>query len=101
MNTTRWLLAADVSRAGITAHGPRKISSMKIATGKVIGGKVVVEGDSFAEGSVVTVVARDDDEPFDVSPEDEKALLAAMVQADRGEVVSWEDLRERLRPVRD
>lgn len=70
---------------------------MKVATGKVIGGKVILEGEPLAEGSVVTVVAREDDETFEVSPEEEKALLAAITQAERGEVVSWEELRERLR----
>lgn len=70
---------------------------MKIAIGRVVGGKVIVDGEPFAEGAVVTVVARDDDEVFDVSPEEEKALLAAIAEADRGEVVTWEELRERLR----
>ena len=70
---------------------------MKVATGKVVEGKVILEGDPLPEGSVVTVVAREDDETFDVSPEEEAALLAAIVQAERGEVVSWEELRERLR----
>ena len=70
---------------------------MKVATGKVIGGKVVLDGEPLVEGSVVTVVAREGDETFDVSPEDEQALLAAMAQAKRGEVVSWEELRRRLR----
>jgi hypothetical protein len=45
----------------------------------------------------VTVVGRDDGKAFDVSPEEEKALLGAIAQADRGEVVSWEELRARLR----
>ena len=70
---------------------------MKVATGRVVEGKIVVEGEPWAEGSVVTVVARDDEETFDVSPEEERALLAAIAQADRGQVVSWETLRERLR----
>ena len=70
---------------------------MKVATGKVVGGKVVVEGEPLAEGSVVTVVAREDDEAFEVSPEEEQMLVAALAQADRGEVISWEELRERLR----
>lgn len=70
---------------------------MKVATGKVIGGKVVLESEPWAEGSVVTVVARDDEETFDVSSEEERALLAAIAQADRGQVVSWEALREQLR----
>ena len=42
-------------------------------------------------------VACEDDETFDVWPAEEKALLAAIAQAERGEVVSWEGLRERLR----
>ena len=70
---------------------------MKVATGRVVDGKVVLEGEPWAEGSVVTVVARDDEETFDVSPEDERALLEAIAQADRRQVVSWEELRERLR----
>jgi hypothetical protein len=45
----------------------------------------------------MTVLAREEDETFEVSPEEEKALLAAIAQAERGEVISWEELRERLR----
>ena len=70
---------------------------MKVATGRVVNGKIVVEGEPWAEGSVVTVVGRDDDETFDVSPEEEQALLAAIAQADRGQMISWEALREQLR----
>ena len=70
---------------------------MKVATGRVVEGKVVLEGEPLAEGSVVTVVARDDEETFEVSPEEERALLEAIAQADRGQVVSWENLREQLR----
>lgn len=72
---------------------------MKVATGRVVRGKVVLEGEPLAEGSVVTVLATDDDETFDVSPNEEQALLEAIAQADRGEVVSWEELQERLRRV--
>lgn len=70
---------------------------MKIATGRVVEGKVVLEGERLAEGSVVTVVAREDDETFEVSAEEERALLVAIAQAERGQVVSWEELREQLR----
>ena len=70
---------------------------MKVVTGRVVEGKVVLEGEPLAEGSVVTVVAREDDETFEVSLEEERALLEAIAQADRGQVVSWEELREQLR----
>jgi hypothetical protein len=70
---------------------------VKVSTGRVVGGNIVLEGDPLAEESVVTVVSRDDEETIDVSPEEEKLLLEAMAQADRGQVVSWEALREQLR----
>jgi hypothetical protein len=70
---------------------------MKVATGRVVGGKVIVEGEPLTEGSVVTVVAREDDETFEVTPEEERALLEAIAQADRGQLISWDELREQLR----
>ena len=69
---------------------------MIIATGRVVGGKVVLEGESLTEGSVVTVIAGEDDGTFDVSDGEERALLAAIAQAERGEVVSWVGLCEQL-----
>ena len=66
---------------------------MKIATGTVVDGKVVLQGEALAEGAVVTVLAREVDEVFTVTADDENQLLAAMAQADRGEVTSWDDIR--------
>ena len=70
---------------------------MRIVSGKVIDGKVVVEGVPLDEGSTVTVLAREDDETFDVSDEDEAELLASIAQADRGDVVPAATVLERLR----
>jgi beta-lactam-binding protein with PASTA domain len=70
---------------------------MKIATGKVVEGKVVLEGERLAEGTVVTVMVREGEDAFDVSDEDERALLEALAQADRGQVVSWDQLQAQLR----
>ena len=70
---------------------------MRIDSGKVIDGKVVVEGESLDEGAVVTVVAREDDETFDLSAADEAELLAAIAEADRGQVVPAASVIERLR----
>jgi hypothetical protein len=70
---------------------------MRIATGKVVGGKIVLEGETLAEGSVVTVIATEDDETFEISADEKMALQAAITQAERGQVVSWEELREQLR----
>jgi hypothetical protein len=37
---------------------------MQLATGTVVGGKVVVEGDPLPEGTIVTILARESDETF-------------------------------------
>ena len=73
---------------------------MKVATGKVVDGKVVLQGEALAEGSVVTVLAWDNDETFEVSPDEERELLAAITEAERGAVISWEELREQLQTHR-
>jgi hypothetical protein len=73
------------------------IPAMRIVSGKVIGGKVVVEGEPLHEGSLVTVVAPEDDETFALSDDDEAALLASIAEADRGEVVPAATVLERLR----
>ena len=44
---------------------------MKVATGTVVDGKVVVEGETLAEGETVTVLLRDDDEAFELTPDEE------------------------------
>jgi hypothetical protein len=70
---------------------------MRVATGKVIDGKVVVEGDALVEGTTVTVLSPDEDETFEATPEQEQALLAALAEADRGELISSQDLLDELR----
>ena len=70
---------------------------MKVATGKVVDGKVVLQGERLSEGTVVTVVVHDDTDAFETTPEEEHALLEAIAQADRGQVVSWQQLRAQLR----
>jgi hypothetical protein len=72
---------------------------MRVATGKVVGGKVVVDGEAFADGSEVTVIAADDDERFTASPEQEADLLSAVAEVERGEVVSAAELLVRLRRI--
>lgn len=70
---------------------------MQVTTGIVVEGKIVVEGCSLSEGSIVTVLSREAEEPFNLSPEDEDELLAAMTEIERGEFVSADDLLESLR----
>jgi hypothetical protein len=72
---------------------------MQLATGTVIGGKVVVEGASFPEGTVVTILARESDETFEVPLELEADLAASLAEADRGETITAAELFERLRRI--
>ena len=69
---------------------------MKIATGKVVGGKVVVEGVTLDEGASVTVLARDGEDGFTLTPEEESELLLSISEADRGEMVSAEEVLAKL-----
>lgn len=73
--------------------------TMQLATGTVVGGKVVVEGDPLPEGAIVTILAREADETFEVPPELEAELLESIAQADRGETISAEEMLERLRRI--
>jgi hypothetical protein len=65
---------------------------MQVATGKVIDGKVVVEGAQLPEGAVVTVLSRGAAERFSLTLAEEDALLEAMAEIERGEFVTLEDL---------
>jgi hypothetical protein len=70
---------------------------MKVATGTVVGGKVVVDGATLAEGSTVTVLLREEQEAFELTPEEESELLASIAEIERGEFISGTQLLERLR----
>lgn len=60
-------------------------------------GKVEVEGEPLDEGQVVTVLALDADAPFELGAVEEAALLAAIEEAERGEVVGGDEVIRRLR----
>jgi hypothetical protein len=70
---------------------------MQVATGKVVDGKIVVEGMSLPEGTVVTVFANDAETAIRLSPAEEAELTSALDEADREEGISAEELFERLR----
>lgn len=72
---------------------------MQLVTGTVIGGKVILDGASFPDGTVVTVLARETDETFDVPPEMEVELLTSIAEADRGDSISSAELLTRLRRI--
>lgn len=70
---------------------------MQIASGTIVGGKVVVDGLSLPEGTVVTVLARGDEVAVRLPPQQDAELLDALEEADREEGVSAEEFLTRLR----
>ena len=58
---------------------------MLITTGKVLGGIIKLDEKSLPEGAIVTVLALEGDETFELRPEEEVRLLAAIAEAERGE----------------
>jgi hypothetical protein len=75
------------------------IDAMQVTTGIVVDGKVVVEGDRLPDGTVVTIIARDAEETFELPPELEAELLESIAQADRGETISADEVITRLRRI--
>lgn len=73
--------------------------SMQLATGIVVNGKIVVEGEPLPEGMVVTIFAREEHETFEVPPELEAELLESIAEAERGETISADELLQRLRRI--
>ena len=68
---------------------------MLITTGKVLGGTIKVDDQTLPEGAIVTVLAPEGDETFELSPNEEAKLLAAIGEAERGETASaWQVLQQ-------
>ena len=73
------------------------MGTMQLAIGTVVGGKVIVEGDPLPEGAVVTILARETHETFEVPFELEAELDESITEAARGETISADVLLNRLR----
>lgn len=70
---------------------------MRITTGKVRNGSIDLQGEILPEGSTVTIVAPEAEDAFELGPEEQAELSAAIEAADRGETVDDSRVRELLR----
>ena len=68
---------------------------MKMARGKVVSGKVVVEGERLEEGETVTVLIHDDEETFELDSKEEAELLRTLDDVDKGSVVDGDEFIRR------
>lgn len=69
---------------------------MQLTTGKVVDGKIVVEGAQLPEGAVVTIISSGAGERFSLTTEQEDQLLASIAEIERGESVTLEELVSAL-----
>jgi hypothetical protein len=69
---------------------------MLITTGKVTNGVIQIDSKDLPEGATVTILAHEGDDTFELDPEQESQLLAAIAEADRGGLIDASDLRKRF-----
>ena len=70
---------------------------MHVATGTVVEGKIIVEGLSLPEGTVVTVLSPDDASVVQLPPALEMELVEALEEADQEEGGAGPEFFETLR----
>lgn len=73
------------------------LSPVKLVTGKVENGKVVLPEGEFEEGAAVAVLASTADEPVVLTSAEEEALLESLSAIRSGNYISGEDLLHQLR----
>ena len=70
---------------------------MLITTGKVHDGAIEVDLKDLPEGATVTVLAHEGDETFELDAALEASLLAAIAEAERGEVIDASQVLQQIR----
>jgi hypothetical protein len=70
---------------------------MIIRNGRVRSGRIELDDGALPEGTKVTVLAPEGEEMFELGPEDEAALLAAVSEAERGESVGAAEVVRKIR----
>lgn len=68
---------------------------MRVTRGKVVSGQIVVQGEALSEGATVTILVPDEG-TFTLTAEDEAALLEAIAEADREEMLDAPDILKQL-----
>ena len=70
---------------------------MRVATGTVVSGHIVLDESESIDGTRVVVVSQDRNDEVRLSPEELAELEAGIAEADRGETISGDELFARLR----
>lgn len=86
-----------MKRTSRAYHAREYDRTMQIVTGTVVQGKVILEGVSLPEGTVVTVLAKDPEASVRLPPALQAELDESLEEADREEGMSGDELLEKLR----
>lgn len=70
---------------------------MRIATGKVVEGRVEIEGEPLENGTTVTILVPEGSETFELAPDELSELEAALEEIARGESIDGASLVRELR----
>lgn len=70
---------------------------MRVASGRVIHGRIEMNESELPEGAAVTVLFQDGDDSFSVDAETKAMLLHSIGQCERGQTVPLEQVLEELR----
>jgi hypothetical protein len=60
---------------------------MRVTSGRVVSGQIVLEGEPLPDGLRVTILAHDVGQSFQLDAEAEAELLLSLAEADRGELI--------------
>ena len=70
---------------------------MKVATGTVVKGTVIIDNPEFEDGTDVFILTREREDEVHLSAEELAELEAGIAEADRGDMVSGDEFFARLR----
>ena len=70
---------------------------MIITTAKVNNGVIQIDSKDLPDGTTVTLLAQEGDETFELDAAQESELLAAIAEAERGELVRASELLGQIR----
>ena len=70
---------------------------MRVATGTVVKGMIVVDDSEFKDGTDVFILTREREDEVHRSPEELADLEAGIAEADQGEMIPGDEFFARLR----
>ena len=70
---------------------------MKVATGTVVKGTIIVDDPEFKDGTDVFILTREPEEAVHLFPEELAELEAGIAEADQGEMIPGDEFFARLR----